>query len=126
MKIPTPKDNADALRAYGHKLIDRMADYLEGIESHPVSTPKQPQELEQRFNEPLPRTGKPADEVWDDMWELVVEDSINLAHPMFQGHQMPPPLPHAVLADTLVSSGIIGYPASDTESSSMPQSEHVG
>lgn len=101
--ISSQKDTAEALRTFGHRLIDQMADYLEGIESRPVSTPKQPHELARHFAEPLPREGKPAEEVWDEVWNLVVKDSIHFASPMYMGHQVAPPLPHAVLADTLAS-----------------------
>lgn len=95
--------DAEALRSAGHDLIDRMADYLAGIESRPVSTPLSPAELERRFDEPLPREGRPAGEVWDEVWRDVVGSAIHFAHPMYMGHQVAPPLPHAVLADTLAS-----------------------
>jgi L-2,4-diaminobutyrate decarboxylase len=95
--------NAEALREHGHRLIDQMADYLATVDERPVSTPHAPGELARTFAEPLPRTGRPADEVWDDVWERVVGDAIHIAHPMYMGHQVAPPLPHAVLADTMVS-----------------------
>lgn len=94
---------ADELRRAGHELIDRMADYLATVERRPVSTPLAPAEIASRFAEPLPRAGSPADGVWEDVWERVVGDAIHLAHPMFLGHQVAPPLPHAVLADALAS-----------------------
>jgi L-2,4-diaminobutyrate decarboxylase len=96
-------DDAQALRDAGHVLIERMADYLAHVEELPVSTTRTPAEIAARFAEPLPRAGRPADEVWDETWRLVAEDSIHLAHPMYMGHQVAPPLPHAVLADALVS-----------------------
>lgn len=95
--------NAEELRRAGHALIDRMADYLAGVESRPVSTPRPADELEARFREPLPRAGRPADAVWDDVWRDVVGDAIHLAHPMYMGHQVAPPLPHAALADAMAS-----------------------
>lgn len=95
--------DAEALREAGHRLIDRMADYLAEIEQRPVSTPRAPAELERRFDQPLPRAGRPAEAVWDDAWSDVVADAIHLAHPMYMGHQVAPPLPHAVLADALAS-----------------------
>lgn len=95
--------DAEALRSAGHDLIDRMADYLAGIESRPVSTPRSPAELEGLFHEPLPRSGRPAEEVWDGVWNDVVGNAIHFAHPMYMGHQVAPPLPHAVLADALAS-----------------------
>jgi L-2,4-diaminobutyrate decarboxylase len=95
--------NSDALRATGHRLVDRMADYLAGIQGSPVSTPLAPAEIGARFAAPLPRAGRPADEVWEETWERVVADSIHFANPMYMGHQVAPPLPHAVLADALAS-----------------------
>jgi L-2,4-diaminobutyrate decarboxylase len=95
--------DARGFRDAGHRLVDRIADYLAGVEALPVSTPLSPRELGARFAEPLPRDGRPAAEVWDEAWERVVPDAIHLAHPMYMGHQVAPPLPHAVLADTLAS-----------------------
>lgn len=100
---PSPALNARELREHGHRLIDRMAEYLETIESRPVSTALAPRDLRARFAEPLPRTGRPAAEVWDGVWTRIVGDAIHLAHPMYMGQQVAPPLPHAVLADTLAS-----------------------
>jgi L-2,4-diaminobutyrate decarboxylase len=95
--------SARELREHGHRLIDAMAAYLDGIEARPVSTPLPPRGLRPRFSAPLPREGTPADDVWADVWRDVVGDAIHLAHPMYMGHQVAPPLPHAVLADALVS-----------------------
>jgi L-2,4-diaminobutyrate decarboxylase len=95
-------DAAD-LREAGHRLVDRMADYLASVESLPVSTALGPRELARRFAEPLPVDGRPAAEVWDEVWQAVVPNAIHLAHPMYMGHQVAPPLPHAVLADAMAS-----------------------
>ena len=103
---PSPSSKAlhdsEALREAGHPLVDRMAEYLAGVESMPVSTRLSPRDLAARFAEPLPVDGKPAGEVWSDVWEMVVPDAIHLAHPMYMGHQVAPPLPHAVLADAMI------------------------
>jgi L-2,4-diaminobutyrate decarboxylase len=95
--------NAAVIREAGHALIDRMADYLDAVEDLPVSTSCPPAEIAARFAGPLPHEGRPSREVWDDTWKMVVADSIHFAHPMYMGHQVAPPLPHAVLADALVS-----------------------
>lgn len=100
---PNAEAPADALRRAGHALIDRMADYLAGIEDRPVFPDESPSELARRFAEPLPHAGLPADHVWADVWDRVVGDAIHLAHPMYMGHQVAPPLPHAALADALAS-----------------------
>lgn len=95
--------DAETLRHHGHRLVDRMADYLAELEHRPVSTPREPAELEARFDQPLPVHGEDAGAVWDDAWERVAGDAIHLAHPMYMGHQVAPPLPHAVLADAMAS-----------------------
>lgn len=87
----------------GERLLERMVDYLETLEGRPVSSPRSPAELAEKFGDPLPRSGRPADEVWDDVWDRIVPDAIHLAHPMYMGHQVAPPLPHAALADALAS-----------------------
>ena len=60
-------------------------------------------EIAGRFDDPLPRQGEPAEAVWTDLRERVVEDAIHLAHPMYMGHQVAPPLPAAALADAVAS-----------------------
>lgn len=87
----------------GHALVDRMAGYLRKVESRAVFPPDGPVEIAARFAEPLPLDGSPSESVWDDTWDRVVGDSIHLAHPMYMGHQVAPPLPHAALADALAS-----------------------
>lgn len=100
----SPTETATALREHGHRMLDRLADHLDGVASGPVSTRQSPAELARRFAEPLPRAGLPAEQVWDEVWGLVARDAIQLHHPMYMGHQVAPPLPHAILADALASA----------------------
>lgn len=100
---PAAASDAEVLRRAGHRLVDRMADYLAGVEERSVSTPRTPAQLAARFAGSLPRGGTPEEEVWERVWTEVVGDAIHLAHPMYMGHQVAPPLPHAVLADALAS-----------------------
>ena len=100
---PLTADASAALREIGPWLIERMAAYLDTVAERPVSTLRFPSDIGSRFAEPLPRTGRAAEEVWEEAWEWVAENSIHLAHPMYMGHQVAPPLPHAVLADALAS-----------------------
>jgi L-2,4-diaminobutyrate decarboxylase len=94
---------ADSLRETGRQLIERMAAHLESVEELPVSTSLPPRDVAGGFIGSMPRRGRPAHEVWHDVWDRVVGDSIQLHHPMYMGHQVAPPLAQAVLADALVS-----------------------
>lgn len=95
--------DAATLRGVGYALVEQMAEYLDTVAVRPVSTLRNPAEVAGRFTAPLPREGQPAEEVWKRVWDEVVADSIHLAHPMYMGHQVAPPLPHAVLADAMAS-----------------------
>ncbi|MFW5951880.1 MAG: pyridoxal phosphate-dependent decarboxylase family protein [Gemmatimonadota bacterium] len=93
----------EEFRRAGARLLERMSEYLERVETRPVSTPRAAADLAAGFDDPLPRSGRPEEEVWSDVWDRVVADAIHLAHPMYLGHQVAPPLPHAALADALAS-----------------------
>lgn len=98
-----PASLADEMRRHGHDLIDRIAEYFAGVAAGPVSTPLSPADLEARLGRSDFRTGGEADAVWDEVFQRIVPDAIHFHHPMYVGHQVAPPLPHAVLADALVS-----------------------
>ena len=59
-----PAEWARALRRCSK--TSTMADYLEGVESRPVSTPLQPHEIAARFAGPVPRAGRPVSSVSAD------------------------------------------------------------
>lgn len=98
-----PGNDARELERSGGRLLAGMVDYLETLGDRAVSSPRSPAEMADAFQDPIPRSGRPADEVWSDVWDRIVADAIHLAHPMYMGHQVAPPLPHAALADALAS-----------------------
>lgn len=95
--------NAGAFREHGHRLVERMASYLEMLEVGPVSTCRTPSHIAEDFAGPLPRGPRPPEAVWEEVWDRIAGDSIQLAHPMYMGHQVAPTLPHAVMADAVAS-----------------------
>jgi L-2,4-diaminobutyrate decarboxylase len=84
-------------RAFAHSLIDLLFDHVEGIERRPVVDWKSSADLRE-----LVRIG---DETADplDLARLVANESIQLHHPGYMGHQVCPPFALAALADLLVS-----------------------
>jgi L-2,4-diaminobutyrate decarboxylase len=100
--MPDRGGDTEAFRRAGHALVDRMADYLAGVRERPVSTPLRPADLDARFAAPLPQSPSDVGEVWDEVWDRVVGDAIHLAHPMYLGHQVAPPLPQAALSEALI------------------------
>lgn len=60
-----------------------------------VSTARTPEEIAERFDEPLPRHGGPLGAVLARLERDVLPDSNKLCHPRSLGHQVSAPLPAA-------------------------------
>lgn len=56
------------------------------------------------FQEPLPQSGRPANEVLDRIAQDIIPNSLNLANPMAFGLMTPHPLPFAAMVDSLASA----------------------
>jgi L-2,4-diaminobutyrate decarboxylase len=69
-----------------------------------VSTSLGPDELARRFDDPLPRTGRPIEEVLARLRQDVIADSNRLCHPRAMGHQVSAPLPAAVWTESIISA----------------------
>jgi len=70
----------------------------------PVNSGRAPAELAARFDEPLPRGGRPLAEVAARLAQEVVPDANRLSHPMSLGHQVAAPLPVAVWAESVIAA----------------------
>ncbi|MDQ6829285.1 MAG: aminotransferase class V-fold PLP-dependent enzyme [Gemmatimonadota bacterium] len=70
----------------------------------PVSTPLAPADIAQRFDEAMPRSGRPLAEITARIERDVLADMNRLAHPMAMGHQVSAPLPAAIWMDSVVSA----------------------
>ncbi len=95
-------DDFEELRAAGYALVDEAIRYLDRPADSPVETLKTAAELAEAFGPP-PAAGRPWREVLAALRASVVEESNRLAHPMYMGQQVCPPLPLPALADSLVS-----------------------
>ncbi|HUO72479.1 MAG TPA: pyridoxal-dependent decarboxylase, partial [Solirubrobacteraceae bacterium] len=96
-------DAAAEFRHVGHRLVDRLADYLEGIEKLDVFPDADPVELEQLFAEPLPGEGAPLADVVAELEEKLLPNCTDVGHPGYFGFITPSPLPAGALADLLAS-----------------------
>src|SRR5690606_13030309 len=61
-------------------------------------------ELNERFREPLPVSGRPMREVLERIGRDVLSDANHLLHPMAVGHQVSAPLPAAVWTESLIAA----------------------
>lgn len=96
-------DDLESIRAAGYALVDEAVRHIDRTADSAVTTPLRPRDLAKAFATPPGRKGKPLDEVIDALRGSVIDESIRLAHPMYMGHQVCPPLPVAALADSVIS-----------------------
>lgn len=76
-----PEDWA-ALRALSHRIVDDAIDYLGAVRERPVWR-NMPAAIRESFAAPLPRTGRPLDEVYASVAENVLGYPMGNIHPRF-------------------------------------------
>jgi L-2,4-diaminobutyrate decarboxylase len=70
----------------------------------PVSSGVAPNDVDARFDEPMPEDGRPLADVVERVRSEIMADANRLAHPMYMGHQVSFPLSTAVWTDAVISS----------------------
>ncbi|MDB4917228.1 MAG: Pyridoxal-dependent decarboxylase [Gemmatimonadetes bacterium] len=70
----------------------------------PVSTSLTSADLAKRFDEPMPRAGRPLAEVARRLRDDVIADCNRLYHPRAAGHQVSPPLPAAIWSEMVIAA----------------------
>jgi len=90
----------------GAGFLDLVAGYFTETRAGegPVSTTLTPEEIAARFDEPLPREGRPLEEVVERLRRDLLSDSNRLYHPRYVGHQVSPPLPAAVWTEMVIGA----------------------
>src|SRR5262245_26383535 len=98
--------DSDTTRATGERFLDLVARYLAETAraEGPVSTILSPEELAARFDEPLPPSGHPLDDVLARVEREIIPEATRLTHPMYMGHQVSAPLPAAIWIESLISA----------------------
>ncbi len=114
----------EEFRRYGHRLIDRIADYREGVAGLPVLPRIEPGELKSRLPASPPENPEPFDEVLDDLDRLVIPAMTNWQHPAFFAFFPSNNDLSAVLGD-IVSTGIGGVGLSWQASPALTEVEEV-
>ena len=96
----------ELFRRNGHKVVEALAAYLSSALASelPVLPLHAPLELAREYQDSLPLdSADDADAEVSSCLAQIIRQSIHLHHPGYMGHQIPPVLPLAALAD-LISS----------------------
>lgn len=88
----------EAFREAGHRVVDLIADYLDGIERYPVLPPIEPGSLRPLFPASPPEAGEPIGAILDDYARLIEPNATHWQHPGFL----------AYFATTASGPGILG------------------
>lgn len=91
-------------RSAGHRVVDRIADLLGGIEDETLFPDIRPAELAALFDEPLPREGTTTEALLDELEEKLLPYCAHVNHPGYMGLITPTPTPVGILGDLLASA----------------------
>ena len=98
--------NPDNFRAIGHHLVDRIADFLDSLPTHPVTTGESPSEIRETLDSSrlLPDLGTDPAQLMDRAADLLFDHSLFNSHPRFWGYITASAAPIGILGDFLASA----------------------
>lgn len=96
----------DAFREIGHRLVDRLSDFLAELPSRPVTPGTTPAEVRRAISasRALPEEGRDAAAITAEAAELLIDQSLLNGHPRFFGYITSSAAPIGALADLLAAS----------------------
>ncbi len=96
----------EQFRVLGHDLVDRIAEFLASLRTHPVTPGESPKEVCAALaaTSELPEEGKHPKTVLRDASDLLFEHSLFNGHPRFYGYITSSPAPIGMLADLLAAA----------------------
>ena len=82
-RMPKLDPTSDDFRAAGHKLIDWIGDYLDGVDRYDVLSRVQPGDIEKQFAAGPSRTGRPYDALLSEVESKIIPGITHWNHPAF-------------------------------------------
>lgn len=119
--------HGDEFRELGYKLVDQIAEFLDGLSQRPVTSGESPQTIRNLLGaDILPEHGSPANDLLDEVTDLLLDHSLFNGHPRFWGYITSSAAPIGVLADLLaaavnpnVGAAVLSPVASEIEAQSI-------
>ena len=96
--------HGDEFRELGYKLVDQIAEFLDGLSQRPVTPGESPQTIRDLLSaDILPEHGSPANDLIDEVTDLLLDHSLFSGHPRFWGYITSSAAPIGALADLLAA-----------------------
>lgn len=97
---------SEEFRGAAHRLVDRIADFLDSLSEQPITRGESPSAVREAIDaaRPLPREGAPTAELLDRAATLLFDHSLFNGHPRFWGYVTSSPAPIGMLGEFLASS----------------------
>jgi glutamate/tyrosine decarboxylase-like PLP-dependent enzyme len=98
--------DAAAFRTLGHRLVDRLAEFLESLPQRPVTHEESPSAVRRALDldGDLPEDGVDPGALLDRTASLLFDHSLFNGHPRFFGYITSPPAPIGILGDFLAAA----------------------
>jgi glutamate/tyrosine decarboxylase-like PLP-dependent enzyme len=94
----------EEFRRLGHRAVDLVADYLDGLPGRAVFTPMSPEDRRRLLDGPLPARGRPPDAILRAVEREILPHPMGNGHPRFFGWVNSPPSPLGILGDFLAAA----------------------
>ena len=95
----------EQFRAAGHRLVDRISDYLATVRDRPVTPGESPGALRKLLGDrPLPEQGIAPERLLDEAADLLLNHSLFNGHPRFWGYINPSSAPIGALGDLMAAA----------------------
>ena len=97
---------SDEFRSLGHDLVNRIADFLASVRTHPVTRAESPEQVRAALGATrvLPEVGQDPGTLLRDAADLLFEHSLFNGHPRFYGYITSSAAPIGILADLLAAA----------------------
>ena len=105
-------DDREDFKRLGHRTIDQLHAFLNGIDAGPVDMPVPPAQARMLMSLNLPEAGEAADDIIDFITREVAPYRLSIAHRRSYGWINSPPNPIGILANTVanaMNSGLDGF-----------------
>jgi glutamate/tyrosine decarboxylase-like PLP-dependent enzyme len=100
----TSESLSEQHKKLGRAVTSLISEHAAQLESAPVTSPATPADLKRLFDEPMPLTGMPAEEILQQFARDVAPHAMQISSPHYFGQFNPTPLAIGVWADALCSA----------------------